>query len=235
MDKNDITNTIEFSSLGYPENTRSRVLIGDEERDYEFLGLLELSKGLATPFTLARREHLDMLSDVQCVEYLNAYSDKFWRYKKEKTYFPDAELASYPNVMELILNNEEVFKSLKGNELLTNTIIRRSEGKAFMGFEPLITKGSVIISENEVELKEDVEGFTEGYFDKNYWNMCRFHGRVEGMIAKKPVHFHVPKDNLEKTIPRVFLAEDESIHVFSDSPLNRESYNTKFPIVRRLK
>jgi hypothetical protein len=243
MDENDISKYIKFLGLEYPKNPRMHVCIGNEGRSYEFLGLWELAKGLATPFTLGTRiEKRQTMTDIECLEFLIKYANNFWKDKPENSkVYPNAELAPYPVVMRFITTDEDMFKELKGNELLTNTVITRKNGKIQMGIDPVIDKGSVLLSENEIDIKEDIDGwsaFSGKCLDPSYWSISEYEARGSNpQRSKIPVCFHNPSEDskIEKSIPRVFLAENDTIHVFSDSPLDRKSYVTKFPLVRRLR
>jgi len=237
-----VSELIKFLGFSFPKNPTTYVDIGNNGRSYEFLGMLELEKGFATPHTLGQRAELyQIMTDVQCVEFLDKYANKFWKGETEKpATYPYAELASYPVLMSLV-TQEDIFRKLKGNELLTRTVITRKNEKTTMGVDPVIEDGVAFISENEIDIEEDVDGlsaYSGNSLDLNYWSILEWKVKTSNSKnSKMPVCFHNPlKDSkVEKFIPRVLLAEDDTIHVFSDTPFSRTSYLTKFPLVRRLK
>jgi len=240
-EEKNVSDFVKFMSLNFPKNPKAYVRILNENRTYELLGLMEVEKGFATPHTLGNRIELySLMTDVQCVEFLDKYANKFWKGEKEKPApFPYAELAPYPILMNLV-TQKDIFSKLKGNELLTRTVITRKDGKTTMGIDPLIDNNAVIASENEIEVEDldGLSGLSGKELDQNYWSITEWKAKTSGYLSSNvPVHFHnPPKDyKLEKTIPKVLLTEEDTIHVFSDSPLNRTSYITKFPLVRRLK
>ena len=243
MSGKDVSDFIKFLGLNYPKNPRANVYIENDERSYEFLGLFKLDKGLATPFTLGQRiEMWQTMTDVQCLEFMIKYANRFWKDKTESPdVYPNAEIAPYPVVMRFVTTDEDMFKELKGSELLTNTVITRKDGKTAMGINPVIEKSTVFISEKEIDIKEDIEGwsaFSGKCLCPSYWSISEYEAKTSRPNTSKiPVCFHNPsKDSkIEKSIPKVFLAEDDTIHVFSDSPLDRKSYVTKLPLVRRLR
>jgi len=243
MSVKDVSDYIKFLSLEYPKNPRAQVYIGNDSRSYEFLGLFKLNKNPATPLTLGQRiEMWQTMNDVQCLEFMINYANRFWKDEtKNPNTYPNAELAPYPVVMRFITADEDMFKELKGNELLTSTVITRKNQETKMGINPIIKRGSVIMSESEIDIKEDIDdwsAFSGKCLDPSYWSISEYETRSSTQnTSKMPVCFHnPPKDSkIEKSIPKVLLAEDDTIHVFSDSPLDRESYVAKFPLVRRLR
>lgn len=236
-----VSQFMEGLCLSFPKNPRTYVHIKNEGRTYEFLGMFKLENGFATPYTLGQRSRMyQTMTDVQCVEFLDKYANKYWRGdEKNPAPYPYAELASYPVLMSIVAK-EDMFKELRGNEFLTRTVITRNNEKTTMGVEPIIKDNTVFLSENEINIEEDEEGWS-GYsgrsLDPSYWSISDWKVKTSNSIHSEiPVCFHNPLKNskIEKSIPRVLLSEDDTIHVFSDSPLSRTSYITKFPMVRRL-